>query len=184
MKKLFCALLAGFCILSVSLGENAGFTSAPDRDIQLVTPTPSAAPPGTIFSGEGLTVTLPTGFEILDEAERAGYDAAVQADYPNGARTLMAAVNADAGAALCFSAYDTALDASQAAQEAAQKILGSTISISDAQYGGNSYSSFICAIGEQIYQLYYLAGEEQMLVIGISGLTDTEIENLLTGLTF
>lgn len=182
MKRLFCALCAALCILTGALGEV--ISTSPSAEIQIVTPTPSAAPLGTVFSGDGLTVTLPLNFEILDTQQRAGYDAAVQADYPDAARILLAASKADNSAALCFSVFETDSDASTAACEAAEKILSSTVTVSDVQYGENCYSSFICAIGEQIYHLFYHSGTQGMLLVSASGLTDDEIETMLTGLSF
>lgn len=182
MKRIVCALCAVLSILTPALGEGASI--APSAAIQIVTPTPSAAPQGAHFSGEGLSVTLPLNFEILDEEARAGYDAAVQADYPDAARTLLAAQKTDGSAVLCFSAYETDNDAPAAAREAAQKILNSTLTVGDVQYGSNSYSSFVCAISDQIYNLYYLKGAQQMLLISASGLTELEIETMLSGLSF
>lgn len=187
MKKLFCALLAGFCILSIvtsSLGENTALPAATGGSVQLVTPTPSAEPSGILFSEGSFRVTLPAGMEMLDEAQREAYDAAVQADYPDASRILLAAVSADADAAICFFTAPLEPDAATAAREAAQTILNSTVTVSDVQYGSNSYASFRCAIGEQIYTLYYLDGEAEMLIVGISGLEESEIERMLTGLQF
>lgn len=182
MKKRFCILLAALLICCAALAENSA--PSPTPGITMITPTPSAMPQGTVYSGEELTVTLPVGLEILDEAERAAYDAAAQADYPDAARTALAAVNADCSAAVHFAIAEMDMDAAAAAREAAQLILGSTISVTDAQYGENSYSGFVCAIGEQVYNLYYLAGEGRMLIIGASGLTEGEISAMLSGLIF
>lgn len=183
MKKLFCAFGAILCLVSIALGESAA-PSATSSSIQLITPTPSAVPSGTLFSQDGLTVTLPAGLEILDDAQREAYDAAVQADYPDAARPLLAAVNADASAAVYFSAVSLESDAATAAREAAQAILNSTVTLSDVQYGENAYTCFICAIGEQIYHLYYLSGTSETLIVSISGLEETEIESMLSGLIF
>lgn len=182
MKKEFCILLTALLICCAALAESG--SPSPTAGVMMITPTPSAMPPGAVYSSEELTVTLPDGLEILDEAERAAYDAATQADYPDAARTILAAVNADCSAAVHFAIAEMDMDAAAAAREAAQMILGSTISVTDVQYGENSYSGFVCAIGEQIYSLYYLTGEGRMLIIGASGLSESEISAMLSGLIF
>lgn len=183
MKRIFCALTACILLGSFALAE-AVPSASPVPEMLLITATPTAAPLGTVFSNEDLTVTLPLGLEILDEAAREGYDAAVQADFPGAARTVLAAAGEDKGAVVHFSVSDLEMDAAAAAREAAEKILHSTATVTDVQYGANSYSGFACAIGEQIYKLYYLKGEKGMLMIGTSGLEETQIASMLSGLVF
>lgn len=182
MKKTICACLATLMLLSAAIGESA--IPSPTPQIELITPTPSAVPLGPHYSDDALYVTLPYGFSILEEADRAAYDAAVESDYPDAVRMLMAATNGDFSAAASFACVELDMDAPSAAREAAQKILNSTVTVSDVQYGENSYSGFICAIGEQIYTVYYLSGEKETLIVSITGMEDAQAERMLTNLKF
>lgn len=180
MKKAMILALIACLLCCVALAEGSPTSTSM---IQLVTPTPTAAPLGTVFSNEDLIVTLPYGMEILSAEELQGYEAAVQNDYPDSARTLLAAKD-ESGAFITFSAAEMTLDALTAAQEAAQEILSTADVVQEKQFGENSYACFVCAIGEQQYRLYYLAGEARMLVIGVSGLEESAIENMLSGIVF
>jgi len=183
MMKLFCMLTAVSMLLCCAAAESTPEAS-PSPTILLVTPTPTAVPMGAVFSSEDLIVTLPYGMEILDDAARAGYDAAAEADFPGASSTLLAAANADRSAVVHFSVSEMETDAAAAARSAAQTILNSTATVFDLQCGENSYSGFVCAIGDQIYNLYYLSGEGRMLMIGASGLSEGELSAMLTGLIF
>lgn len=180
MKKLLSAILG---LLLVSACACAEAIPSPTPAILLVTPTPSPAPTAAVFSSEDLIVTLPLGMEIMQDDEMAGYDAAVQADYPDTARTVFAAANADRTAVLSFAIADSSLDAAAAAKQASETILGSDTT-TQAAYGENSCASFVCAIGDDVYSLHFLSAEGKLLVVGTSGVSQTEIEAMLTGLIF
>lgn len=175
MKRIRSVLLALLLVPCLALAE------AP---MELVTPTPSAEPAGTVFSNEDLTVTLPLGLEPMEEAALAGYAAAVQGDYPDAARIVLAAADAEAGVAVAFSIVESDADADAAAREAAQRILGSAESVAQIQYGAHRWSAFACAIGEQTYTLYLLSDGERLLIVGASGLEESKIAAMLTGLRF
>lgn len=182
MKKLFCALIAALMIIP-AFAETAE-TSAPAAEIQLITPTPSAEPLGTVYSSEDLIVTLPHGLRILEAGELEGYEAAVQVNYPEAARTILVAANADFTSLLSFSVSGITGDAASAAREAAEKILGKADSVKEETHGTNAYASFACAIDDQRYDLYYLSGGAQMLVIGAAGVDEAQLNNMLAGIIF
>lgn len=181
MKKALLLVLAACLICCSALAENS---PSPTVTIQMVTPTPTAAPLGTVFSSEDLIVTLPYGMDILPAEELEGYEAAVQNDYPDAARTILVAADESSGAFISFSAAEMTMDAAAAAREAAQKILSTEDVVQEKSFGDNSYACFVCAIGEQQYRLYYLAGEGRMLVIGTTGVEETALESMLSGIVF
>jgi len=180
MKKAMIFALIACLLCCAALAEGS---PAPTSMIQLVTPTPTAAPLGTVFSNEDLIVTLPYGMEILSAEDLQGYEAAVQNDYPNSAHTLLVAKD-ESGAFITFSAAEMTMDALSAAREAAREILSTDDVVQEKTFGENSYACFVCAIGDQQYRIYYLAGEGRMLVIGASGLEESAIENMLSGIVF
>lgn len=182
MKRTLYAVVL-ILLLSPCLA-GAELASTPAAPIAPIAPTPSAGPTGAVFSGEDLTVTLPAGLEPMEDAELEGYAAAVQSDYPDAARIVLAAVDAEAGAAVSFSIAESAMDASTAAREAAERILGSADGVAEIQYGDHSCAAFACAIGEQTYTLYLLSDGARLLIVGTSGLEEAEIAAMLTGLRF
>lgn len=136
------------------------------------------------FSGEGVELVLPEGFQLLEGEALAGYDAAVQAEYPNVARTLFAAVDENHGAALILAAAESDLDCLVAARQAAEELLGNSEAAEEKQFGGNRCGTFACAIGDQAYHLYYFSDGKRILTFGASGLEVGEIEELLKTLEF
>lgn len=182
MKKLFCALIAALMMIP-AFAETAE-TSAPVAEIQLITPTPSAEPLGTVYSSEDLIVTLPHGLHILEASELEGYEAAVQVNYPEAARTILIAANSDFTSLLSFSLFEIEADAASAASEASGKILGRADSVKETTHGENAYASFACAIDDQRYDLYYLSNGTQMLVIGAAGVDEAQLNSMLAGIIF
>lgn len=181
----FMAILAAMMLLfCCAAAEEGAADASPTPGIVLITPTPTAAPAGEVFASEDIIITLPAGLNILAGDELASYEAAVEDDFPGAGRTLLAAANEDYSAALVLSLVESKQSAAEFAREAAQIVLGGTDAVSEVNYGENSYSAFTCAIGEQQYKLYFLAGGDEMLVIASSGLTDAESETMLTGLNF
>lgn len=179
MKKILCILAALMLLFACCAAEEAESAAT---DIILITPT--ATPVGREFSSEDIIVTLPAGLEILEGAELAAYEAATEDDFPGAARTLLAASTADAASVLVFSAVESDLSSPEFADEAARIVLGGTDAVNQVQFGENSYAAFTCAISDQQYRLYILQGEKQLLIIGASGLAESEMEAMLTGLIF
>ena len=92
MKRVFCALTAFMLLCGAAFGESS-IIEKPQLIIEMITPSPSPEPAGETFSSEDLIVTLPAGMSILSAEERAGYDAAVQFDYPGAGKCVLLAVN-------------------------------------------------------------------------------------------
>lgn len=179
MKKLFCALLALMLLSGMACGE-----ATPLPTIQLVTPTPSPEPRREVFSSEDLIVILPPGMRILDADEAMGYDAALQDDYPDTARTVLLAANADHSAALSFSMMESAAPAADIAAEAAKAMLGEGAAADAEAFGENSFYAFSCTIGEQVYRLYFLSNGSHVLSIGACGVDNASLSAMLSGLIF
>lgn len=162
MKKIICAILAVCLLISLAYAEG----------------NPA------VFSCEDFSITLPEGMRILAEQESAGYEAAVEADFPNAAETMLAAVSEDEGKAITVSLVESKQDGLAAAKEAAEKILGSSTSVKENTYGKNTCGSLICAVGDLQFELYYLSKGEKLMIVGFSGLERTEIEETLSGISF
>ena len=176
-KRLFCALAALLLAMTPALAEEETATAA-------ATLAPTPAPTGVPHVQDGLQLLLPAGMVVLEGDALAAYDAAVQADYPDTARTLLAAVNSETGALLTIAEAESGANCLDAAREAAQTLIGDPDAAQAAEYGENRCAAFACAIGEQIFRLYYFSDGEHLRILGASGLTDAELDALLTGLSF
>ena len=84
MKRTICALLALICLACPAWAEVT---------LESVSPTPSAAPAGVAFSGDGISLTLPSGLEPLSQEALEGYAAAVEHDFPGAAQISLAAAD-------------------------------------------------------------------------------------------
>jgi len=160
-KRIFAAALL-LMILFSALAENAA---------------------GTVYAGDGFTITLPEGVEILDEGTLAGYEAAVESDFPGAGETLLAVMRADCSAAVTISAAKAEMSGPEAANAAAQTLLGGSDMVKEIAFGENDCGSFACMVGELQFNLYYFSAEGRLLVIGTSGLEEAEIEDMLNSLT-
>ena len=172
-KRFFCALLALLLTAAPAMAEG-GLIRA------LATPEPLSA----MFESDGLRLTLPAGLVILEGSALEGYEAAAQFDYPEAAHTILAAVDDQCTAALIVAEAESDMDCLLAAQEAAEALIGDPDAASEADYGKNRAAGFACAIGEQSYRLYYLSDGARLLIIGVSGLDEDVIEEMLTELRF
>ena len=65
-----------------------------------------AESPAIPFSCEYFSLSLPEGMMIPDQTAVAGYEAAVQSDFPDAAQTLLTAVNADHSKAVNISVFE------------------------------------------------------------------------------
>lgn len=199
MKTRFlCALTALMLIAAPALAEGeptpapaktAKITPAPTAEtaaptIALVTPTPSPAPAGTTFEADGVRLILPEGLKPLEGELLEAYEAAPQADYPDTAETILAAVDAERGAALTLARAVSDKDCLDAAREAAEVLIGNPDAAAEEEFGANRAASFACAIGEQTYRLYYLSDGAHLLIVGASGLEQSEIDQALASLEF
>lgn len=199
MKRRFlCALMALMLTAVPALAESdstlaptetVAVTPTPTAEtaaptIAMVTPTPSPVPAGTVFEADGLRLTLPEGLEPLEGEMLAAYEAALQADYPETAETILAAVDAERGAALTLAQAESDKDCLDAAREAAEVLIGNPDAAAEEEFGETRAATFACAIGEQTYRLYYLSDGARLLIVGASGLEQSEIEQMLTTLEF
>ena len=179
-RRIFCALIALMLTALPALAEG-GLISA------LSTPapaTPTPAPSGVEFTRGSLHITLPAGLEILDDAALEGYEAAVQLDYPDTADTILVAADMENGAVLILAEIKTDVDCLNAAQAAAEALIGNPEHAKERQLGENRCAYFLCAIGQQAFRLYYLSDGERLLIVSSSGLRRNEVEDMLTGMRF
>lgn len=181
MKRILCILAV---LTLMPLAACAETTVVDVLQLITSTPAPSPEPAGETFASEDLIVTLPAGMTILDEADRAGYEAAVQADFPNAGRTVLAASNGDHSAALIFALAESDQEALSAAREAAERIIGSADEVRQTTLGENSFCSFACAVESSVFHIYCISDGARLLTIGASGLEEDQIETMLAGLNF
>ena len=172
MKRRFLCALAVLTLAALPAHAEGGLVSA------LATSAPAAVE----FETGGLRVSLPSGFEILEGDALAAYEAALQADYPDSAKTILAAMDAERGAAAVFAEIESDTDCLDAAKEAAETLIGDAEAAKEAQFGENRCAAFACAIGEQIFRLYYLSDGSRLIVAGFSGLEQAEMEEILAGI--
>lgn len=175
MKRTLCALLALICLACPAWAEVT---------LESVSPTPSAAPAGVAFSGDGISLTLPSGLEPLSQEALEGYAAAVEHDFPGAAQISLAAADEARGAFVALLRTESELSATEAAREAAERILGGSESVAEVQYGENACAALACAIEARTYTLYLLSDGAQLLVLAVSGLEEKEVSGILTGLQF
>lgn len=131
-----------------------------------------------------ISLTLPEGLVQLTGDDLAGYEAAVEADFPESGRTILAAVSEDAAQAVTVMALESDLDGAEAAKHAAEKILGSTESVFELALNEKRFGSFTCAVGDLLFELYYIDNAGTLFIIGVSGLEKAEIEEMLGGILF
>ena len=195
-RRFFCALIAlmlaalpalaeGGLISALSTSTPAAVTSTPEPATPTPVPaTPTPAPAGVEFARGSLRVTLPYGMEVLEGEALEGYEAAVQIDYPITAQTILAAMDAERGAAVLIAEAATDMDCLSAARAAAESLIGNPDHAKEREFGGNRCAYFLCAIGQQIFRLYYLSDGERLLIVSASGLRQSEAEAMLAGLRF
>lgn len=181
MKKILCTLTA-FIFLFCTACAEGNIIEKPEIIIEMITPSPSPEPMGETYSTEDMIVTLPVGMTILDGAERLGYDAALNFDYPAGGTLLLLAMDEDAGAVLSFSLLESTLDATSAAHDAALAI--PFASVKEVTLGENSFSVLSCTTEGETFRLFFLSDGNRLLCVGASGLEEDEINTMLTGLIF
>lgn len=183
MKKIFCATMALLFLFCAAFAETS-VIEQPEIIIQMITPTPSPAPVGEVFSSEDLIVTLPVGLSILDETQRAGYDAAVRFDNPDADDALVLAVSEDASAALSFSILETDTDAISAAQAAADSLSDVQGAPEEIDLEQNHYAVLRCTADENEFLLYFLSNGTQLICVGASGVSQDELDAMLRTLEF
>ena len=174
MKRRFLCALTALALAAAPAMAEGGLVSA----------VVSASPVRAEFEEDGLSLTLPAGLEVLRGEEFDAYEAAAWFDYPETARTILAAVDANRGAALVIAEAESDLDCLDAAREAAETLISDPEAATEETFGENRAAAFACAIGDQTYRLYYLSDGARLLIVGVSGVDQGAIDNMLTGLSF
>lgn len=182
MRKILLRTLAAMLSLAAlpALAEG-GLVQALATPAPTAAPTaaPESTPAGPEFTGGGLRLTLPEGFEILAGEELAAYEAAVQFDFPGAAQTLFAAADPKRGASLVLVAFESEASCLDAAREAAQALVGDPDAAEELQIGETPAAQFDCAVGGQRFRLRYLSDGGRILVLGASGLEGAELDAVL-----
>ena len=174
MKKQFlCALMALMLAIAPAMAEG-GLVAA------LGTPEPVPAE----FEADGLQIVLPLGMIILEGDALAAHETAVQLDYPEAARTILAAVDAQRGAALILAEADSEQDCLDAARSTAEALTGDPDAAEEVEFGENRAAAFTCELDEQTYSLYYLSDGSRLIIIAALGLEQDEIDEMLSELRF
>ena len=176
MKRIGLILLIIALCGTLALAESP--TLAPAATPQ---PTATPQPAGEVFSCETLIVTLPEGFALLEDAETAGYTAAVEDAYQTEAQLLFAAQN-DINGAICMAMIEDNTAALDACRAAAENILGSADNAGEYVYGENSYAGFACALDSSVYQIYFISDGAHLVMISTANLSVEETAYLLQSL--
>lgn len=139
--------------------------------------------------GEGavsdeISLPLPDELIPLSGDELAGYSAATQSDFPDAARIVLSAASEDRSLALVVLAQESKLDAVSAAKQAAKMILGSDEVVVEGEYAALPCGSFLCAVGELSFELYYFSNGETLYIVGMSGFDKAAAETVLNGISF
>ena len=180
--KIGTRMIALLLAAAPALAESGGLVDA------LATPTPTPAPSPTPapveYKRNGLRIALPIGLEPVEDAALEDYEAAVQADYPGAARTILVATDAEDEAALILAEVESGADYMDAAREAAEALIGNPDAPKELECGENRCAYFACAIEEQTFRLYFLSDGERVLIAAASGLKRGEVEAMLAELRF
>ena len=187
MKRILILLAVLALGLSAALAETVPVVTATPASATLApTPSPSPTPEpfGTEYALDEFTVRLSDELLPLDAEALAGYEAAVQSDFPDSGEMRLVAANADFSAAISFALAPSEQSAAEAAREAALTILGSDAGVVETRFGENDCACFACAIGEMTFHIYYFALDGQLLTVTASGLVDADLAAILERLTF
>ena len=187
MKRILTLLAVLALSLTAALAETVPIVTATPASTGLTpTPTPSPTPEpfGTEYVLDEFTVRLSDALLPLDEEALAGYNAAAQSDFPDAGEMRLVAASEDFSAAIGFALAPSDQSAAEAAQEAAQTILGSDAGVVETRFGENDCACFACAIGDMTFHSYYFALDGQLLVVTASGLADADLAAILENLTF
>lgn len=159
-------------------------TAAPTAGLPalIAAATATTAPTAALYTTDDFSCNLPTRLQLLDATAQAGYDAAVQADYPDFGPAALCALSEDGSAALTITLQDWTQDALAAAEEAAIDILGDGAGVAEVEYGSNRWAAFACSMEEKVYSLYFLSSGDKLMVLGASGLEETELSMILSSM--
>ena len=187
MNRILSLLAALALILSAALAETVSVVTATPASATLApTPSPSSTPEpfGTEYVLDEFTVRLSDELLPLDGEALAGYNAAAQSDFPDAGEMRLVAASEDFSAAIGFALAPSDQSAAEAAQEAAQTILGSDAGVVETRFAENVCACFACSIGDMTFHIYYFALDGQILTVTASGLEETDLAAILESLTF
>ena len=131
------------------------------------------------FSCDVFSIDLPDGMQRTDDSALAGYEAAVQRDYPKAGETLLIAQD---GNRILYIATGTASDPQAAAECAASLLLGDASAAAEYQMGGRTAWGFACSVSDMRFDIYYLKENQKSIVIGISGMETAAISDVLSSI--
>ena len=155
MKKTIAAILALLMLLTcTSLAENR-------------------------FSCDVFSIDLPDGMQALSDTALAGYEAAVQHDYPDAGETLLIAQDDQR---ILYIASGTDSDPQTAAENAASLLLGDASAAAQTQMGDRAVWGFACSVSDMRFDIYYLKESQKSIVIGISGMEADAISDMLSSI--
>lgn len=186
MKKRFlCILLAAMMLALPSALAEGGLTGAVEAAQATQPVAPDAAlPSAEVYAVEGVRLILPEGFAPVEGDALAGYTTAADFDYPGAGRTLLAAVDAQRGAALTVARVDSDMDPLDAARDAAQHLANDPDAAQTATFGENECAQFTYDLDGAPCTLSYLSDGDHLYAVATSGLTDAETASLLSSLEF
>ena len=189
MKRILTLLTVLALSLTAALAETVPVVTATPASTGLtptLTPSPSPTPEpfGTQYVLDEFAVRLSDDLLPLEGDALAGYNAAVQSDFPDSGEMRLVAANADYSAAISFALAPSGQSAAEAAREAAQTILGSDAGVVETRFAENVCACFACSIGDMTFHIYYFALDGQILTVTASGLEETDLAAILESLSF
>lgn len=129
------------------------------------------------FTCDVFSIDLPDGMRQLDDTARAGYEAAVQSDYPNVGETLLIAQDESR---ILYIATGADSDPQTAAESAASLLLGDASAAAEYQTGDRTAWGFACSVSDMRFDIYYLKENQKSIVIGVSGMEAAAISDVLS----
>lgn len=129
------------------------------------------------FTCDVFSIDLPDGMQQMDDTARAGYEAAVQSDYPNAGETLLIAKDESR---ILYIAAGTDSDPQAAAEGAASLLLGDASAAAEYQMGDRTVWGFACSVSDMRFDIYYLKENQKSIVIGVSGMDAAAISDMLS----
>ncbi len=131
------------------------------------------------FSCDVFSIDLLDGVERIDAQALAGYEAAVQRDYPDAGETLLIARD-QSGDAIIYIARGTGSAPQSAAESAAGLLLGDASAAAEQTIGDRAIWGFACSVGDTRFDIYYMQKDENSIVIGVAGMDADAIAEMLS----
>ena len=129
------------------------------------------------FTCDVFSIDLPDGMQQMEDTALAGYEAAVQSDYPNAGETLLIAKDENR---ILYIATAADSDPQTAAESAAGLLLGDASAAAEYQMGDCTAWGFACSVDDMRFDVYYLKKNQKSIVIGVSGMEAGAISDMLS----